>query len=96
MTGRIRESTVERYLVVEVERCGGMALKWNGRVGVPDRVCLLPGGQVIFVEVKRPSGRLSKMQIHIHGKMRKLDMDVRVVWSKEDVDALIREIRVHP
>lgn len=86
------EKHIESYLMKCSREIGGECWKWTGTLGVPDRIILLPGGRVIFVEVKQRSGRLSKMQIHIHEKMRKLGMDVRVVWSKEDVDELIREI----
>ena len=53
-----REAAIERKLVELVERQGGYCPKWTspGNAGVPDRICLLPGGVIIFVELKRPSG----------------------------------------
>lgn len=59
------EKDIEQKLGKMVKRYGGHCLKWvcPGWSGVPDRIVLLPGGRVLFVETKRPKGgRLSKMQ----------------------------------
>ena len=59
------ERDVERALVGMVKRHGGLCLKWvcPGWSGVPDRIVLLPGGHIFFVETKRPKGgRYSPMQ----------------------------------
>lgn len=52
----MRESEFERKLVKEIERCGGLCLKWvsPGFTGVPDRIAFLPGGRLLLIEVKRP------------------------------------------
>ncbi len=52
------EKEIEAKLVDVVNRYGGLCLKWvcPGWAGVPDRIVLLPGGKVIFVELKRPKG----------------------------------------
>lgn len=59
------EKDIETKLRQMVERHGGKCLKWvcPGWVGVPDRIVLLPGGRVLFVETKRPNGgRIDPMQ----------------------------------
>lgn len=59
------ERDIERKLTGLVKRHGGLCLKWvcPGWSGVPDRLILLPGGRIIFVELKRPKGgQFSKMQ----------------------------------
>ena len=51
------EKEVERYLCKQVKnRLGGMALKFvsPGMSGVPDRIILLPGARVCFVETTAP------------------------------------------
>ena len=52
------EKEIEAKLTTMVKRHGGLCLKWvcPGWAGVPDRFVLLPGGKVIFVELKRPKG----------------------------------------
>ena len=52
------EKDIEKKLRKMVELHGGVCLKWvcPGWSGVPDRIVLLPGGKVIFVETKRPKG----------------------------------------
>ena len=59
------EKDIERKLRRMVESRGGWCLKWvcPGWSGVPDRIILLPGGLVMFVELKRPKGgKYSAMQ----------------------------------
>ena len=59
------EKEIERKLLRLVEKHGGRCLKWvcPGWAGVPDRIVLLPGGRIHFVETKRPKGgRYSAMQ----------------------------------
>ena len=48
-----QEIDVERYLVKRVKALGGQCFKWvsPGHAGVPDRIGVLPQGQVFFVEV---------------------------------------------
>lgn len=59
------EREIEKKLRRLVESRRGWCLKWvcPGWSGVPDRILLLPGGRVIFVETKRPKGgKYSAMQ----------------------------------
>lgn len=88
------ERDVERYLVSIVKAAGGRAVKFNPDAvrGMPDRIVMLPGGVLIWVELKKPKGgRLSEVQRHRHRELRRLGQEVRVVWSKEDADALLEE-----
>lgn len=50
------ESSFEKYVCDCIKKCGGRAFKWAspGCSGVPDRLCVMPNGKVIFIEVKRP------------------------------------------
>ena len=91
------EKDIEARLKRGVERAGGLCLKWvsPGCTGVMDRIVLLPGGRVIFVELKKPGGRKSQRQIWLAMQMRDLGMDVRCLWSAEQVDAFLEEVRWH-
>ena len=50
----MREKDIERKLIKEVKKAGGICPKWvsPGFDGIPDRIVLFPGGKVGFVEVK--------------------------------------------
>ena len=85
------EKDIEKALTRMVGKCGGMCLKWvcPGWAGVPDRIVLLPGGRVIFVELKRPQGgKMSAMQKWWANKLNSLGFLHLWVKSHEDVKAL--------
>lgn len=60
LTNKPLEKSIENILREEVERQGGMCLKWTcpGHRGVPDRMILFPGGIIAFVELKRPGAKV--------------------------------------
>jgi hypothetical protein len=91
----MRERDIEAYLREQVKALGGWAPKWTspGNSGVPDRLVILPGGRIAMVELKAPGGKPSPLQLVQHKRLRALGCDVRVVDSKEQVDALLRELR---
>ena len=90
----ILEKDIERYLVRRVTECNGIAYKWvsPGRVGVADRIVLLPGGVVWFVELKTVKGRLSPWQKLFAAEMRRMGMNYIVIRSKGEVDELLQRI----
>lgn len=89
------EITVEDHLVNTCEVLGGVALKVlvKGRRGFPDRLCVLPGGVVFFVELKRPKGgRVAPLQSTWHTLLRALGVPVYLCKNKDEVDGCIRSI----
>jgi len=54
--GKMREKTIEQKLNTDAKKRGGLALKFVSPSfdGMPDRIVLLPGGHIGFVEVKAP------------------------------------------
>ena len=76
----MRENVVEKRLGNYIKSKGGLCLKWvsPGFTGVPDRIVLMPGGKIIFVEVKRPGlkdGRTPR-QIRVAEQLQKLGFTV--------------------
>ena len=87
----LREKDIERYLVNEVRKIGGTAYKFTspGRRSVPDRMILLKGQPAIFVECKRPGGKLTQGQKREIEKLREKDFQVYVVDSKQKVNNFV-------
>ena len=79
------EKDIEAVLVRRIQALGGRAYKFTSpnKRSVPDRLCLLPGGRLLFVECKRPGAKPTKLQAAEHERMRALGFEVVVVDSKE-------------
>lgn len=88
------EQAVEKYLCKRIKEHDGYCIKLLplGLVGIPDRLCILPDGRCIFVELKTESGKLSPIQIAVHMRLRKMHQQVYVLWSCDDVDWFIDEV----
>lgn len=88
------EASIEARLVSEIKKIGGLAFKFEsmGNNGVPDRCVVLPGGEVWFVELKRPGEKPRKLQVYQLSKLRALGSKVRVISSYEDIEYFIKEI----
>jgi len=92
----VRERNIEAYLRDQVRKAGGTAYKWvsPGNNGVPDRIVVMPGGRVKFVELKAPGKKPTQLQQVQHERLRALGFDVRVIDSCEGVDDLIKELTI--
>lgn len=87
----MRERDIERALVRAVKAAGGEVRKlmWVGRRAAPDRLVKLPDKQPMFVELKAPGGRLSRLQEVEHRRLRAIGLDVRVIWRMEDIEGVM-------
>lgn len=88
------ESDIESKLQKRIHAlgCGVKCLKFTspGFTGVPDRIILLPGAHVIFVELKKPGKKERKRQEYVQGILRRLGFEVySSVRSKEQIDAIV-------
>lgn len=91
---RMREKTVEQKLVAAVRRMGGIAPKFvsPGLDGVPDRLILLPGGKVGFVECKAPGKQLRPLQVHRKKQLEGLGFLVYCLDRPEEIGGILDEI----
>lgn len=90
-----RESAIENRLVQGVKTLGGRAYKFAspGNIGVPDRIVILPGGVILFAEIKTTKGQLSvSQQIQIN-ELRRIGADVHVIKGMENVAAFLTVCR---
>lgn len=91
----MREKIVEQHLVKAVKSSGGIAPKLvsPGFDGIPDRLVLLPGGKVGFVEVKAPGKEPRPLQVARHGLLRRLGFKVYILDDLEQIGGILDEIR---
>lgn len=85
------ERDIEKALVAMIKSRGGLCLKWvcPGWAGVPDRIILLPGGHIIFAELKRPKGgKVSPLQQWWREKLSELGFDHYYIYNHENVKGL--------
>lgn len=83
----MRESLIEKKLKITIEQLGGRCLKFvsPGACGVPDRICLLPGGHITFVETKSPGKKLKPLQVKRKKDFERLGFQVKVIDSEIDI-----------
>lgn len=89
------EKEIEAKLKKSVEEMGGRAYKLvsPGNFGMPDRMVLMPGGKMWFVELKTDTGRLSVSQCQQIRRLRSLGYEVRVAKGLKGVEEFLREVR---
>jgi hypothetical protein len=94
----MREKTIEQKLVKAVKAAGGLCPKFvsPGMDGMPDRLVLLPGARLAFVEVKAPGKKPRPLQLHRHEQLRALGFRVYVLDDMEQIKPLVEEKEVMP
>lgn len=77
-----------------VKSAGGVAPKFvsPGFDGMPDRIVLLPGGHLGFVEVKATGEKPRPLQLARHGLLRRLGFKVYVLDGERQIERIITEI----
>lgn len=88
----LKEKTIEDYLIEQTIKRGGFSRKYKspGRRGVPDRIVFLPKGLVVFVECKKPNGKMSTSQKQEFKRMQELDTPCAYVKTMIDIDHLMQ------
>ena len=91
----MKEKIIEQKLVKAVKDMGGIAPKFTspGFDGMPDRIVLLPGGHMAFVEVKAPGEKPRPLQLARHRLLRDLGFKVYVLDDERQIGGLLDEIR---
>ena len=94
MNKLIKEKDIEKALVRAVKAKGGMCVKLTsaGTDGLPDRLLLMIGGRVAFVEVKAPKQKPRPLQVAMMRKLERLGFKCFVIDDisqiKEVLDAI--------
>lgn len=87
----MREKVIEQKLVKAVKAKGGICPKLvsPGTDGMPDRMALLPGEQIIFIEVKAPGKKPRPIQELRHRQLRELGFDVYVLDDVKQIPEIL-------
>lgn len=89
------EKDIERWLGNQLKKLGCIYMKFvsPGNDGVPDRIIVLPGGSVVFVELKYTNGKLMANQRVQISRLRKQGASVSVVTGKLGATLFVDDIR---
>ena len=90
----MREKTIEAKLVQLVRSKGGLALKFSSPAcdGVPDRLVLLPGGKIAFIELKAPGKTLRPLQVRRKRQLEALGFSVYCIDRPEQIETVLQEM----
>lgn len=91
----MREKDIEQKLMKKAKECGGIAPKFvsPGQAGMPDRIVLIPGGKIGFVEVKCPGMKPRKLQEAKHRLLRSLGFKVYVLDDQDQIGGILDDIQ---
>ena len=89
------EKQIEKKLRLGIEKLGGLCLKFPASffAGIPDRLCICPGGLVFFVETKGEGLKLRPRQLYVAKKLESLGVKVYVANSGGMVDGLLDSLK---
>jgi hypothetical protein len=91
----VREVSIERRLVAAAKKMGGICAKWvsPGWDGVPDRIVLLPGSKIGFVELKAPGKPMRPLQKKRKHQLEALGFSVFKIDRPEQVKEVLDAIQ---
>ena len=91
----LAEKEIEKKFSSAVKDLGGLAMKFvsPGFSGVPDRVVLLPGGRIAFVELKAPGKKMRPLQVKRKRQLEVLGFSVYCIDNTEMIGGVLDEIQ---
>ncbi len=94
MNCRNSEAKIEEWLTHQIRELGGISYKFTspGNPGVPDRIYILPGGIVWFVELKTEIGRLANIQKWQGKRIREHGCNYAVVKGMKEAQEFVRMV----
>ena len=87
------EKYLERKLVERIKAAGGRCLKFASitETGYPDRLCLLPPGRTLWVELKTTGRKPTKLQEIRHQELRARGFAVYVVDDMITLEQAVKD-----
>lgn len=91
----MKESVLEKKFRAMVAQAGGKAYKFvsPGNAGIPDRLVILPGGHIGFVELKQKGKKPGKQQEFRMAELRRMGCFTAVVDDADSAQEAIRNIQ---
>lgn len=91
---KMRESDIEKALTIAVKKRGGLALKFisPGMSGVPDRLIMVKGGKLAFIELKAYGKKMRPLQIKRKRQLEELGFKVYCIDNIEMIEGVLDEI----
>ena len=91
----VSEKAIEKYLIEQAEANGLLCLKYSNpnMVGYPDRLLVLPGGSVVWVELKSKGRKPTKIQQMRIAGLRNRGHYGWVIDNRKSVDDLFAKYR---
>jgi hypothetical protein len=89
------ESNLEERCRDHIRTLGGELRKFKspGANGVPDRILLLPGGKIVFVELKRTAkSAMQPLQPYWRNRLTMLGQTVWTIWDFATFVALVERL----
>ena len=85
------EKYIEKKFCEAIKRMGGFPVKLLSNItGLPDRLCLLPGGCLFFVELKSTGLKAEARQKIVHRQLRELGFSVYVIDTMEEANRILK------
>ena len=91
----MKEKYIEQKLVTAVKKLGGICPKFTspGLDGVPDRLVLLPGGKMAFIELKAPGEKMRPLQVRRKKQLERIGFWVYCIDNTTQIGGILDEIQ---
>ena len=92
-----REDDIEEHFRKRVIKAGGFSYKFTvpGRRNVPDRIMMLPGICMQFVELKKPGEKPTEAQLREHARILEWSGFRVLVWdTKYAIDSYLSDYEI--
>lgn len=89
------EKVLETKLKNGVEKMGGYCIKilCTHLTGLPDRLCLLPGGKIFFAEIKTTKKKAKPMQRVWSARFKKIGFDVFLIDTSVQIKKILENVK---
>jgi len=89
----MEEGSLERRFYKGVKRAGCKSIKITGLTHYPDRQVLVPGGKVIWVEMKAPGKTPRKGQRERIRRLRAMGFQVDVISNSMELKTWLEKLK---